>query len=682
MGAIPLLLALSCVFLSDPAAVAKVFPRVQSHAGNVDILFEPKSPTVSYKVYKHARGMADAFELAGSVGVLWTDNRWSIVTSAVYVTDSQDGFAAVLPDINSSEYMIFSDTGDITDYEEYSYLVTEGEAFAGNPEAYAVVAAFPPSQSPHGSYSEFGGTCTGCHGLHSGSSTQKLLKAPTTTDLCLTCHLGAGSRYKVDTGKLRIGPTWNDVVSLPGGHTPAVYQHNVYRATSMEPPSLQQEWWRQFSCGTCHDPHNRSYNYRNLRGVIDTSQMGQGGPSGLPPSGVEMAVRGFTDVDTVYGTVYSRVVAGGVVFCTTCHRTGVVFPNDQPPFTVSLLGHDKAGDVTNNTGPWPTSAHAASNNAGANTCTGCHATHGSSLSGAATTQGSMCGPMCHNQPGKSVEDDWNLPSTHNVSGELHGNKESNNPDTRHAACPDCHEPHAARSAATADPSRPQVSPTTLGTSYLTVQASTYDLRMGTVADGDTPEFGVCLKCHSSYYTLPPGKPDMWAQFRPWNGTIGNLSFHPVAYPGQNSGIRPEAFAPGWSADSFVRCSHCHRGPNSRGPHGSSNAKILGKPTPDLCFDCHSALVYTTDDAAKSSRFRGMAGGGEVSLHVFHTQPSVGCGSCHRTHGSPNQRLIGTRQEDPTSPIASFSYAPWPGTGACAASCHDTPDTPYTWSPAY
>lgn len=60
---------------------------------------------------------------------------------------------------------------------------------------------------PHGGYTATGGAggglpdqCAGCHRVHQGQSTGKLLKADSPYALCLTCHNGAGSRLDVLDG--------------------------------------------------------------------------------------------------------------------------------------------------------------------------------------------------------------------------------------------------------------------------------------------------------------------------------------------------------------------------------------------------------------------------------------------------------------------------------------------------
>ncbi len=62
------------------------------------------------------------------------------------------------------------------------------------------------------------------------------------------------------------------------------------------------------------------------------------------------------------------------------------------------------------------------------------------------------------------------------------------------------------------------------------------------------------------------------------------------------------------------CPSCHK------PHSSDNDKIIAKPAPDLCFDCHD-----------KTKFIGA---------VVHAPVGIGlCLSCHKPHSSPNKAML-------------------------------------------
>ncbi|MFN3286608.1 MAG: cytochrome c3 family protein, partial [bacterium] len=109
---------------------------------------------------------------------------------------------------------------NLTNYEEYNYLVKSSADDVADPNQalndYVVVRAFPPTQTRHGNYTEYTNACTACHGLHSSNSI-RLLKGPSITDLCITCHDGTGSKYDEVRGKVRIGPSWSNSAYAAAG---------------------------------------------------------------------------------------------------------------------------------------------------------------------------------------------------------------------------------------------------------------------------------------------------------------------------------------------------------------------------------------------------------------------------------------------------------------------------------
>jgi len=187
------------------------------------------------------------------------------------------------------------------------------------------------------------------------------------------------------------------------------------------------------------------------------------------------------------------------------------------------------------------------------------------------------------------------------------------------------------------------------------------------------EYQVCLKCHSSFTTLPTYVPDGWdgitfvadglrkltntsaqqvsdsrdmaQEFNPYNA-----SYHPVLALGRNGNIPIGAFVPGWSSVSMVYCTDCHQNPNAategNGPHGSPLLHLLDGQTdyqtaaPDtssyvgteLCFNCHDAEDYI--GAGLETNFRI----GNRNLHRQHAD-NGSCYLCHDTHGSEQLHLI-------------------------------------------
>jgi len=264
-------------------------------------------------------------------GVAWDGTTFvavggsgTILTSSAQTTPPPGNWEIVQPDAGSTRYLVLHDT-DVTDWEEYYYLVTES-SWAGpdpnppsgqpayslyysyfgmeDPRIYIIVSAFPPNQTRHGSYTEFTGACSGCHGLHSAASSEKLLKGPTATDLCSTCHDGSVSKYDEARGRVYLGngryapapagpfgiqmladagnpsssvhnvfrtggPPWARIFRAPGSGfretgTEAQVLANRGSGTDLSPVG----WSNQLSCVSCHEPHNRPGNFRLLRGDI------------------------------------------------------------------------------------------------------------------------------------------------------------------------------------------------------------------------------------------------------------------------------------------------------------------------------------------------------------------------------------------------------------------------------
>lgn len=256
-------------------------------------------------------------------------------------------------------YVTYLDT-PVVNYEEYSYYVSDNDdADPADLLSKVVVRAFPPAQTRHGNYTEYTNACTACHGLHS-SKFKKLLKGPTVTDLCGTCHDGTGSKYDEVRGRVRTGPSWasssfaaagpfgDRLKANSGVQTTSV--HNVVRAAdpsqsvdgpnNIEPDSariwqapgstfttefnpytkydnngyreyayISNDWGSFLACSSCHEPHDRGKNYRILRPVINDR--------------TNIALRGVADVNLnvqdgssdrgnwQQRTMYTRFLAGG-----------------------------------------------------------------------------------------------------------------------------------------------------------------------------------------------------------------------------------------------------------------------------------------------------------------------------------------------------------------------------------
>lgn len=232
---------------------------------------------------------------------------------------------------------------------------------------------------------------------------------------------------------------------------------------------------------------------------------------------------------------------------------------------------------------------------------------------------------------------------------------------RQALCSDCHNVHQVIK----DPAPSSADPSTRLAGVTRVQVANGgagvvpNYRLIAAGDpGDSREFEICFKCHSSYARQLLGQSDLARLTNP-----ANASFHPIQATGRNARISPQAFVNGFGPDSIITCSDCHGSddPTVRGPHGSSFRYLLKKSQDEICFDCHAHEVYadasSRPDTTRASRFDG---------HVLHVAiQKVPCFACHDAHGSArNGALIVTGRLPGIN-----SYLQTPSGGNCTTSCH-------------
>lgn len=357
-----------------PGDLNSLITRNGANQRVVQLLFKPKDG-VTYQVYKHRYGDGRKFL---TVGPALTYNAGSPPAQGT------NGW-----NYNAVYKYVYYEDADVTDYEEYYYFVRAGTdpAWTTPPlHEYVVTRAFPPAQTRHGEFSEFTYACNGCHGLHSSRSRLpglgKLLRAPTQTDLCGTCHDGSASRYDEVLGRVRTGPTWSDFTKNPAGpfgtqlkneagapcavgscapgQARLTSVHNVWRigltangeasATaaqywqapgstylSKDQPDASTTWTQPLTCVGCHEPHNKFKNFRLLRGDFDLQNYNL--PDNTGSRRVNVVVRGVSEINLTgtppaadwntytKGQAASRFLggsdqSGGAMtdFCSGCHR--------------------------------------------------------------------------------------------------------------------------------------------------------------------------------------------------------------------------------------------------------------------------------------------------------------------------------------------------------------------------
>lgn len=180
---------------------------------------------------------------------------------------------------------------------------------------------------------ERGLVCSDCHTMHNSqggasmryddppatpasasTSVEKLLRAETTTAVCLACH--DGSRPAAN------GPNVMQAANVerPGGGFPTELSDPLQQAHSLStvpvmPPGGDVAV--AMTCVTCHDPHGTG-GYRNLR-VNPSGQAGTNRPAD-PPSVSQLVTANGTNPDQVYVRSNVRYLSGMSQWCLDCHN--------------------------------------------------------------------------------------------------------------------------------------------------------------------------------------------------------------------------------------------------------------------------------------------------------------------------------------------------------------------------
>lgn len=372
--------------------------------------------------------------------------------------------------------------------------------------------------------------------------------------------------------------------------------------------------------------------------------------------------------------------------CFSCHRTGDldgVFPGWET--------YERSSHATDPRAVWPGPFPPARREArAAGKCVNCHNPHGRSdrlgliPSLLSAREADLC-LACHDGSPSALDvlRDVRKPYAHDPyrNADRHDAGELGDParysyvgGNRHAACGDCHNPHAVTGGLAAGGSLARVSRVRVVNGAAGV-VPLFDFRPA--GDASTPvlEYEVCFKCHSSWTRQPPGQPDLALLFN-----VQNASFHPVEGTGRSPGIDPSAFAGGMSAASTITCSHCHGSDDSArgGPHGSRFPNLLRRPyasrseprqaMPDeLCFGCHRFEAYAspTADALTLGASRWNPPAAQAG-HAFHVGArNVPCFACHDSHGSARYPAMIAVGRMPG--LQGFTASDAGGT--CAATCH-------------
>jgi predicted CXXCH cytochrome family protein len=480
------------------------------------------------------------------------------------------------------------------DWNKDKELVT-GSAVAGGVRLYKDNGAgVAVKENADGNYVE----CTSCHNPHDNQYGKFLVDSNTNSKICTSCHDKAGD---------------DSTVANESIHSNSANYSNAYPAPATLGSTVQN-----VKCMVCHYPHKS--------GVLTTDM-------NTPNPGSGKYLLTFKEEQSCYNTPNRWNQSN-----SSCHDNGGA-------------GKGIKAEVTKGSGY----AHRVGNYSSLH-----NATEGRSVSAGGTGWLGVAG------------NGW------------------------HVECDDCHNSHTAGrlthtppgngvnstlaiyGAGGAEPPTPYGAwSAPLAVDYTNIEPIGV-LRISGINLGVTKEYQICLKCHSSFAwgsgsvpTSPSLNAPMTDQAKEFN--TANSSFHPVMGVGINAQGTLNASWAANKGNQTMYCSDCHNNSTAspQGPHGSGNAFILTMTyndtytsnktlvqssglgsSDDLCFQCHTELVYQSGAAGQGGT--GFSGGG-INLHTQHRLHASAsgtstfgyrCVNCHTrvSHGYNRKAMIVTQGE--------------------------------------
>ena len=373
--AVWLAVAFSLVVLISPVTVYAAPPtdlRLATSSGKVIASFTG-APGTTYSIWRSTGSVAFAKLSSYTTGAAGASG-----TAVAGWTEDPIGKALTYTDTTVQDYM---------DY--YYYIQNDTDAPA---TLSYTLPAFPPTQTAHGSYTQDTDRCAGCHSTHSAQGS-KLLREATVDATCKTCHNGTGSKYNVADGTVLVpngagatvaknapaGPFGAQDGYVYSGTKPVTSQHQVgAKAINRAPGGNYQGtgpgWTDVLTCGSCHDPHGSSHNYRLLRGAL------------LDSPAIQVTAYAGT---VVAGDETARYQAGMNTFCAACHKDFNVGPGSgstapAETYTTTAGSYRHAVGVAPSTKSLTTTfplEGPAGNNTDLVFCLTCHRGHGTTATG-------------------------------------------------------------------------------------------------------------------------------------------------------------------------------------------------------------------------------------------------------------------------------------------------------------
>jgi predicted CXXCH cytochrome family protein len=521
------------------------------------------------------------------------------------------------------------------------------------------------------------------------------VKATTETEICIFCHTPHNSRP--------VAPLWNR--NDPG------LNYTLYTSSTLQALPGQPDG-SSVLCLSCHDGTIALGSVISRPSIISVST-GTYIPNGV--SNLSQNLRNDHPISFTYSSAIATAdgqlkdpsaitspvsLKSGKVQCTSCHDPHKNIISD---FLVSTTinsnlcnschqrtywiasSHNTSTKTWNGTAPdpWPYT-QASMISVAQNACESCHNPHnaGSNIMLLKyQAEESNC-LDCHNGNGatKNISAQFAKANRHKITNytNIHIANETNQVNTMHVECVDCHNPHAAKNlSATA----PAVNGFLTGVKGIN--------QNGLAVNPATYAYEICYRCHAGSTGAPAAATSrviIQNNVR-FEFASGNPSYHSVAAVGVNTSL-PSLIAP-WTITSRMYCTDCHASDGTgspAGPHGSIYPRILKRQylTADntiesstayaLCYGCHNRTSIRGDISFKE--------------HKKHLDDRTTCNTCHDPHGisstqgniTNNSNLINFQTGIVTPSSSGILRFDDLGNrkGRCYLTCHGENHNPYTY----
>lgn len=506
------------------------------------------------------------------------------------------------------------------------------------------------------------------------TSTYKTQYPSSSSKLCLSCHDGTIAIGSISTGQITIsgGASLDPDQSLAAGTTSNIGGATSTNLTDDHPISIGTPHFSaaqyncsgchyprpnnivQVECVRCHDPHSESKDGATKKFLSQSNQSSAlcrtchkktywaTNPS-IHQSSTKTTPTGWSH------NGYATVATNG---CESCHK-----PHTAGSATRLLKAVEQ------------------------NTCDGCH----KGTTNAGVTEKNVSsesgGPFAktYRHPTYTMDTKHNPVNASPITSSPTEISTDVSGSNRHAECPDCHNPHGAKSGLHAVKSN-SLSNALSGVWGLepTAVASWTQPNGFTRIDPATKEYQVCMKCHSYYglgsaptgvtTIIGPSGTNITDQAMEYN--INNYSAHPVKVGAnsQTGSYAPKALASAqmtsvWNTvgTQTMYCSDCHGNDQAtsttvaQGPHGS-NYKYMLTGTAKYWPTNASGTLWSLNDMRSNLNSwstnlfcvncHPLHSGGQWKNNVHerddHQGSNIYCITCHVVvpHGTKRSRLIG------------------------------------------